>query len=97
MADVETGSAGCACKQSFGGLCNELRSTIKSIGDRVLLLREGVNDKGQGYVGQNEEIQANVMLTYRHLEDARMRIGKILQAAGDGISILDKPDRPVGE
>ncbi len=35
-------------------------------------------------------MKANIMLTYRHLEDARMRIGKILQAADDGVSILDK-------
>ncbi len=36
------------------------------------------------------EMTAKIMLAYRHLEDARMRVGKILQAAGDGVSILDK-------
>ena len=36
------------------------------------------------------ELQANIELIKRHLEDARMRVGKILQAADDGVSILDK-------
>lgn len=36
------------------------------------------------------EAIANVMLAYRHLEDARMRLGKVLQAADGGVSIFDK-------
>lgn len=36
------------------------------------------------------EMHANVMLAYRHLEDARMRIGKIIQAKEGGKSIYDK-------
>jgi hypothetical protein len=36
------------------------------------------------------EMKANLMLSYRHLEDARMRIGKVLQAEDGGVSILDK-------
>jgi len=29
-------------------------------------------------------------LTVRHIEDARMRLGKVCQYADDGVSILDK-------
>lgn len=36
------------------------------------------------------EIYSNLKLAYRHLEDARMRIGKVLQAYDGGKSILDK-------
>ena len=44
----------------------------------------------QAYPGQHGEMKAQIMLTVRHLEDARMRCGKVLQYAGDGVSILDK-------
>ncbi len=30
------------------------------------------------------------MLTYRHLEDASMRLGKILQHLDGGVSVYDK-------
>jgi hypothetical protein len=36
------------------------------------------------------EMQANLMLAYRHLEDARMRLGKVIQAQEGGVSIYDK-------
>jgi hypothetical protein len=37
------------------------------------------------------EVGANTMLAIRHLEDARMRLGKAIQYAEDGISCYDKP------
>ena len=39
---------------------------------------------------QHHNMLANITLAFRHLEDAQMRIGKILQAHQGGISILDK-------
>lgn len=36
------------------------------------------------------EVGANLMLAIRHLEDARMRLGKVIQYAGDGVSCYDK-------
>lgn len=36
------------------------------------------------------EFNANIMLAYRHLEDARMRLGKALQALDGGVSVYDK-------
>jgi hypothetical protein len=41
---------------------------------------------------RESEMKANIMLAYRHLEDARMRIGKVIQAYDGGTSIYD--DRP---
>ena len=73
-------------------ICDELRVDIKRIGERAKFLMDHKVFYGeQAYSGQHGEMKANIMLTYRHLEDARMRVGKILQAAGDGVSILDKP------
>jgi hypothetical protein len=36
------------------------------------------------------EAIANAMLAVRHLEDARMRLGKLIQAADGGTSVYDK-------
>ena len=71
--------------------CNELREEIKTTAHVLHCLRHhGDFQNEQAFVGQHGEMKANIMLTYRHLEDARMRVGKILQAADDGVSILDK-------
>lgn len=32
----------------------------------------------------------NIMLAYRHLEDASMRLGKVIQALDGGVSVYDK-------
>lgn len=73
-------------------MCDGLRVEIKQTADKVhALLSHSEFNTIEEYPGQGSEMKANIMLTYRHLEDARMRVGKILQAAGDGVSILDKP------
>lgn len=36
------------------------------------------------------EVMANLTLAYRHLEDASMRLGKVLQAYDGGVSVYDK-------
>lgn len=45
---------------------------------------------------QHANMKANLTLAFRHVEDARMRIGKTLQARQGGISILDKIEMPDG-
>jgi hypothetical protein len=50
---------------------------------KELCFTEAVLDK-------KTEIYSNLKLSFRHLEDARMRIGKVLQAYDGGKSILDK-------
>ena len=73
--------------------CHSFRNGILNIAKDVKALMGHEEFKGiEAYPGQGSEMKANIMLTYRHLEDARMRIGKILQAADDGISIIDKTD-----
>jgi hypothetical protein len=41
-------------------------------------------------VGDKGEMIANLMLSYRHLEDASMRLGKTIQAFDGGRSVYDK-------
>lgn len=81
------------CKETpLKEMCDSLRKEIKQTADKVhSLLSHSDCEAENVYPGQRAEMKANIMLTYRHLEDARMRVGKILQAADDGVSILDKP------
>jgi hypothetical protein len=60
---------------------DEARAQIKTLAAGVLTIR------GQVSVG---EAIANVTLAYRHLEDASMRLGKVIQALDGGVSVYDK-------
>lgn len=64
--------------------CDRIRKEIEEMKPDVLSLKTGT---------QKGEVTANIMLAYRHLEDARMRLGKTIQADGDGVSIYDKGDQ----
>ncbi len=78
-------------EEEMKAICDRMRVSIKDAGEEIKnLLYHSDFDKEETYPDQHAEMKANIMLTYRHLEDARMRIGKILQAAGDGVSIHDK-------
>ena len=82
---------GAAREMTFTERCDNMRERIGIDGTMVKRLKASSVFKGEEtYQGQHGEMIANIMLAYRHLEDVRMRIGKILQAAGDGVSILDK-------
>ena len=65
-------------------VANEARVQIKAIAETVLTLRSALAGVSQG------EAVANVMLAYRHLEDASMRLGKCIQALDGGTSVYDK-------
>lgn len=60
---------------------NAQRAAIKATAADVLLLK-GSTDNGEAI--------ANVMLAYRHLEDASMRLGKVIQALDGGVSVYDR-------
>ena len=91
MGTAENLSSGAQREATFEELCGDMRDYLKALGGRLLRLKANKRfTEAEGYVGQQGEMIANIMLAYRHLEDARMRVGKILQAAGDGVSILDK-------
>ena len=78
-------------KADFKEKCDLMRKQLGKDAQIVKYLRvHEVFGGHEIYSGQYGEMHANITLAYRHLEDARMRIGKILQAAGDGVSILDK-------
>lgn len=59
---------------------NEQRAAIKDVAAAVLAMKTGMIAP---------EAIANVMLAYRHLEDASMRLGKVIQALDGGVSVYD--------
>jgi hypothetical protein len=63
-------------------VANEARMQIKAVAAAVLAMRDGMIAP--------EEAIANIMLAYRHLEDASMRLGKVIQALDGGVSVYDK-------
>ena len=71
--------------------CNDLRQEVKCIGDTVKdLMQDSTFDGEQTFISQHSEMKANIMMAYRHLEDARMRLGKVMQQIQGGISKYDK-------
>jgi len=74
--------------------CEMLRGDIRDIGTVVKELMTHNTFKGQVstelFIGQHAEMKANIMLSYRHLEDARMRLGKVMQQIQGGVSIFDR-------
>jgi len=79
--------------------CEELRQAISSIADKVALVFTNVDCSdadepisGIHLVNHSRHVQlANLTLAFRHLEDARMRLGKVMQACQGGISKYDRP------
>lgn len=71
--------------------CEELRDKTRDIGVEVRDLMEHEHFLGpEDFKGQHSEMKSNIMLAYRHLEDARMRLGKVMQQIQGGVSCFDK-------
>ena len=75
----------------FKETCFQLRAEMERLKAMLHCLR---NDLGSGVFEisierDKGEMQENLMLAYRHLEDARMRMGKAIQAF-DGKDILER-------
>lgn len=78
-------------KAMFDDLCKELRTTIKQAAAQVANLHgSAVFSIEEHYPGQQDEMHANITLSFRHLEDAAMRLGKAIQAYDEGKSCYDK-------
>jgi hypothetical protein len=78
-------------EEEIDAIARRLRDECKGIERSTRSLkRHGVFDGEEEFEGQHGEMKAHIMLAVRHLEDARMRLGKVCQYAGDGVSIYDK-------
>jgi len=72
-------------------ILDELRVDMKKIGKDILSATDKFKNEplhdADADVG---EVFANLELSYRHLENSSMRIGKVKQALNNGESIYDK-------
>lgn len=75
---------------------NALRAQAQSVAeDLISQMRNPLVIHPQTPKGvDTSEVRANIMLAYRHLEDARMRLGKAIQATEGGVSIYDRSPQP---
>lgn len=77
---------------------NGLRYGVKVAATNVKLVRlqvaqaqhDNSTDAPENLVADDAEFYANMMLAYRCLEDASMRLGKAIQAADGGVSVYDR-------
>lgn len=83
-------------KEVFTDSVNTIRKAIKKEGKFLMDFKEAVMNATLPQGADRGEIIANLMLTYRHLEDASMRLGKVLQAVDGGVSVYDK-ETTIGE
>ena len=79
--------------------CDLLRENIEMVKSKIVsivddtemseveTLLEGDNIPDR----RNANMKENLTLAFRHVEDAKMRLGAVIQAYQGGISILDKP------
>lgn len=74
-------------------LCDDLRAQLLGIEQFVRSIKDHAAIKQPDtFPGQHGEMIAQSMLAVRHIEDARMRLGKVLQYGRDGVSIFDRPE-----
>jgi len=71
-------------------MLNSLRQDIKGVAQKVKDFENGIHNREEKHVEEDfGEMIANAMLAYRCLEDASMRLGKVLQAKNGGVSVYD--------
>lgn len=68
--------------------CEYWRKRIKELADDMWTVYRATIDN-------RAEVCANFMLSFRHLEDASMRLGKAIQAIDGGVSVYDKTQVPI--
>ena len=75
---------------TFPNACNATRKAIKQQATYIKTLIQSVKRR-EALPGEDHgEMIANLMLCYRHLEDASMRLGKAIQASDGGVSVYDR-------
>lgn len=71
----------------------DLRRSVKAVADHVLVFSKELKMQPRSADAVQAELDgemiANTILTFRHLEDAAMRLGKVLQANNGGVSKYD--------
>ena len=87
-----------ASGSSVQAQCSAIRAQAKKLQEAVAAVmldpefEQSDNPLAPGNIppSRNSNAKANMTLAFRHLEDACMRLGKVMQAMQGGTSILDK-------
>ena len=74
----------------FVGMCKEFRQTLDTNEKHLKRQIEITKSEPAPEGADKGEMIASLMLAYRALEDARMRMGKAIQAHEGGESVYDK-------
>lgn len=74
---------------TLDNLMDEIRKSIKEIAKQVKEAKEWRLECPEDQKEDRGEVLVNLMLSYRHLEDASMRLGKVKQALNEGVSVYD--------
>lgn len=74
----------------FVGMCKEFRQKLDASEKHLKTQIEITKSQEAPQGADKGEMIASLMLAYRHLEDARMRMGKAIQAHEGGESVYDK-------
>lgn len=80
--------------EEFKAKMTAFRNELKTLIAQAVEVKESVLSNPQVEGQSKGEMVANMILAYRHLEDAAMRFGKAIQAASGGESPLGGPDTP---
>lgn len=86
------GTLPCSEPKDFKECCFDLRGEIEILKKRAKSLKDNaccVTASPEPPIDYGE-VAANLQLAYRHLEDARMRLGKAVQAYDGGISVYKR-------
>jgi hypothetical protein len=76
---------------TFDEQAKALRQKLKIIGNEIKELHKSAAFLiEEEFEGQDAEMHANIQLSFRHLEDGAMRLGKAIQAYDGGVSVYDK-------
>ena len=74
----------------------DFRTDIEVVKEEVMDFIKSLKDSDTPQGEDKGEQIANAMLAYRHLEDAKMRMGKVIQATV-GFSVYDKGPEDSGK
>lgn len=74
-------------------LMNGARDRLLAEERRLRAFKDDLRVREQAVGEDHPEMLAQVTLAFRHLEDARMRLGKVIQYGEGGVSINDSPER----
>jgi len=70
---------------------NNLRAQIQGVIENVEVVKKAIIESEADEKENRGEVIANITLAYRHLEDAKMRLGKVVQHLSGGVSVYDTP------